>query len=162
MDLVNKVDASGILSVDLKDYQPREKVVFFDISPHLHMGLMLKEKEFRASLENTDWEQFRGKAVAIGCSTDAIIPTWAYMMLADKLQGIAACADYTTPENLALQLWKDNIRSADFSQLHDQKVAVKAGQTEPSLYITITDKLKPLVKTLMYGEAGLPKVIYKK
>ncbi|MCK7554121.1 DUF2480 family protein [Chitinophaga sedimenti] len=112
MELINKVDASGILSVDLKDYRPQQTIVFFDISPHLHMGLMLKEKEFRASLENTDWEQFRDKAVAVGCSTDAIIPTWAYMMLADKLQGIAACTDYTTPENLALQLWKNNIRNA--------------------------------------------------
>lgn len=162
-DFINKVKASGILTVDLNDFRPKEKSVFFDIKEHLYMGLMLKEKDFKESLAMIDWESFRNKPVAIGCSVDAIIPLWAYMVLADKLDGVTTRVAYTSPDALDLQLWKENIEHADFSYLQDKKVVVKADQQiAPALYLAVTSKLKPMVKSLMYGEAGLPKVICKR
>ncbi len=162
-DFVNKVEKSGIVTVDLMDFAPKQEVMFFDIKNHLYMEMIIKEVEFRKSIESVDWDSFRNKLVAIGCSIDAIIPTWVYMLIADKLHGIAHFADYSSENELKLQIWKRNIINADFSHLIDQKVVVRASSThDPSLYMLVTDKLKPIVKTLMYGEAGMPKVIYKR
>lgn len=161
--LLNKIETNGIITVDLLDYEPETKSLFFDIKEGLFMGLMLKEKEFRDFLAGFDWEIYRNKPVAIGCTADAIIPLWAYMSIAEKLSDMASQMDYTTAEILDLQLWKQRIEMADFSHLAGHKVVVRQSQKiAPSLYVAITNKLKPLVKTLMYGEAGLPKVIYKK
>ncbi|WP_236974072.1 DUF2480 family protein [Membranihabitans maritimus] len=159
----NKVERSGIIPVNLQDYEPEIKSIFFDIKEGLYMGLMLKEKEFKAFLAEVNWEKYRNMPVAIGCSTDAIIPSWAYMSIAEKLCGIATQIDYTSPGQLDLRLWKERIETTDFNHLEGQKVVVRQNQNiEPQLYLAITNKLKPLVKTLMYGEVGLPKVIYKK
>lgn len=161
-DFINKVEKSGIITVDLIDFAPKQKVVFFDIKNHLYMEMIIKEMEFRKSIESVDWDSFRNKIVAIGCSVDAIIPTWVYMLIADKLHGIAQFVDYSSENELKLQIWKRNIINANFSNLINQKVVVRASSThDPSLYVLITDKLRPIVKTLMYGEAGMPKVIYK-
>lgn len=158
-----KVALNVIITVDLADYEPESKSLFFDMKDGLVMGMLLKEKDFRDFLAGVDWEIYRNKPVAIGCTTDAIIPMWAYMSVAEKLCGIASQMDYTTAEMLDLQLWKQNIEVADFSHLAGQKAVVRQSQKiAPPLYVAITDKLKSLVKTLMYGEAGLPKVIYKK
>lgn len=161
--LLDNVKRSGIITVDLTDYEPEVKSVSFDIKNGLVMGLILKEKEFRTFLSETDWEIYRNKPVAIECTADTIIPTWAYMSIAEKLCGISTQMDYTTPELLDISLWKKQIETCDFSHLEGQKVVVRQSQKiAPQLYVAITGKLKPLVKTLMYGEAGLPKVIYKK
>jgi len=160
---VNKVELTGILTVDLMDYAPTEEVLFFDIAKYLYMELILKEKEFKEALAKIDWNLYEGKLVAIGCSTDAIVPTWAYMTIANHLEGIAKDMDYLPVDALKLQVWKANIEQADFSSLIGKKVVIRANaQIDPSLYITVTAKTKTLVKSLMFGEAGMPKVIYKK
>jgi len=127
------------------------------------MGMILKEKEFKESLSNVNWSFYENKAVAVGCTTDAIIPVWAYMTIANYLYEFAVEIDYTTVSLLRLQLWKRNITKSVFSGFSDEKVVIRANSTiDPSLYVLATQHLKPFVKTLMFGEAGMPKVIYKK
>ncbi|WMI68132.1 DUF2480 family protein [Mangrovimonas sp. YM274] len=160
---INKVQDNGIVTVDLEAYRPLENSLFFDIKEGLYMELLLKEKEFKAFLSEVNWDIYRGEPVAIGCTSEAIVPMWAYMMVAEKLNEVASDIDFMTSEQLDVNLWKRNILSTDFTHLSNQKVVVRQSQQVPSeLYIAITSKLKPLVKTLMYGEAGLPKVIFKK
>lgn len=151
-----------IVAIDLRDYQPEVKSVLFDFTPGLFQGLMLREKEFRAFLAEMDFEAFRNKPVAIGCSSEAIIPSWAYLSVAEKFVGVASRIAYSTQEQLDIQLWVEEIEKADFSGFKDKKVVVRqVSGIAPELYVAITLQLKPLVKTLMYGEIGLPKVIFK-
>lgn len=143
----NRVLQNCIITVDLHDYEPEVKSRFFNIKDGLYMGLMLKEKEFKSFLLEFDWEVYRNKPVAIGCSEDTIIPTWAYMSVAEKLCGIASEIDFTSTELLDTQLWINNIEQTDFSHLTGQKVVVRQStKIAPQLYVTITKKLKPLVK----------------
>jgi hypothetical protein len=159
---INKVTSSGILTIDLLDFAPKEKSVFLNIKDFLYEGLIVKEKEFKKSLSEVDWSTYRDKTVAIGCSTDAIIPPWVYMYIGSHLQGVATEFNYCSPQQLDLDRWKINIASADLSQYKNEKVVVRAHSSlDPSLYLYSAKRLKPIVKTLMYGEAGLPKVVWK-
>src|SRR5690349_14399160 len=88
-EIVNKVASSTLITIDLEDYYPREEILVFDLKPHLFMELILKEKEFRNTLQQIDWNQYQGKTVAVTCSADAIIPSWAYMLVAAYLQPVA-------------------------------------------------------------------------
>src|SRR5678816_4281807 len=87
--IVNKVAESGLITLNLEDYYPKGEIVLFDMKDHLFMGMILKEKEFREALKNLDWEKYRDKWVAITCTADAVIPVWAYMLVASNLSGIA-------------------------------------------------------------------------
>lgn len=159
---INKVEASGILTFDLYDFKPAEDAVLLDLKDFLYLGLILKEKEFKEALAAYDWEQLRGKAVAITCSEDSIIPTWAYMMLAHRLSGIAILYDYCSAEALDLKRWKIAVLQADITIYRGAKVVVRAYPAmDPALYLAATELLLPYVSTLLYGEAGLPKVIAK-
>ncbi|QBQ40777.1 DUF2480 family protein [Sphingobacterium psychroaquaticum] len=159
---INKVEASGIITVDLLDYEPKEKSFFLDIKPFLFMEMIVKEKEFKAALETYDWLSLKGRSVAVGCSVDTIIPTWAYMLLVNNLMGIATHIDFCSAAALDRLLWRDAVLATDFSYLTGEKVVVRARPNlDPSLYMAAAEKLKPVVKTLLYGEAGMPKVIAK-
>ncbi|WP_318345182.1 DUF2480 family protein [Flagellimonas baculiformis] len=154
---------NGILTLDLLEYQPKEKSQPFDIKDGLTHGMILVEKEFRLFLSQMDWEFFRGKPVAVACTEDAIVPQWAFMAISAKLQGIASEIALATPDQLNLRLWRESIESSDFSHLKGQRVVVQQNShIAPELYMSITEKLKPWVAALFYGEAGLPKVIYKR
>ncbi|MDA3614958.1 DUF2480 family protein [Polluticaenibacter yanchengensis] len=159
---VNKVENSGIVALDLIDFKPDTHIIAFDLKEHLYMGLIVKEKEFRQSVSELDFTLYKNKAVAIFCSVDTIIPTWVYMFLADKLYTSASFVDFKSPEELHTDLWKSNLIAADLLHFKDKKVVVRARPAiPPALFILATNLLKPLVKTLMYGEIGMPKVISK-
>lgn len=159
---INKVKASGILTVDLADFEPKETTFFLDIKAFLYEGGIIKEKEFKEALKSYPWENLRGKSVAVGCTEEAIIPSWVYMLLTLQLDGLASHITFSSEEALKQKLWQEAIRLTDFSELSDKKVVVRAnGKIPPLMYITITEKLSPLVKTLLFGEAGMPKVIFK-
>lgn len=161
--LINKVEASGIIALDLIDFKPQLEITGFDIKDHLFMGQIVKEKEFRASLSRIDFTSFRHKAVGIVCSADAIIPPWVYMALAEKFHSNAAYFDFKDKDAVELDLWKANLTKADLSAYQNQKTVVRArSEIPPALYMLAADRLKPLVTTLMYGEVGMPKVIFKK
>ncbi|MCS3532938.1 DUF2480 family protein [Chryseobacterium sp. JUb7] len=160
---INKAKTSGIIAIDLLDYKPLTEIATFDIKDLLFLGMIVKEKPFRESVSALDFTEYKEKTVAVTCSADAIIPSWAYMLLAEKLHPHAAHIDFSGPETMRLDLWKQNLQNADWKQYKDQKVVVKArSEITPALYLLASFLLKPWVKSLMYGEIGMPKVIYKK
>lgn len=158
----NKVEAAGIKPFDLIDFKPTTEVISFDLKPLLFMEMIVKEKEFRAALSLIDFSMYTNKAVAVYCSVDAIIPPWVYMVIADKLYPHAQLFAFSEETSLNLELWKYNILTADISDFKDHKVVVRARtDIHPELYMAATTLLKPVVKSLMYGEIGMPKVIFK-
>ncbi|WP_288447744.1 DUF2480 family protein [uncultured Chryseobacterium sp.] len=159
---INKAKASGIIALDLSDYRPTTEIVELDIKDHLFMGIIVKEKEFKESIAAVDFSVYNEKAVGIICSTDAVIPPWAYMLIMEKLSPYASYADLNNAETILLDLWKRRLIYADLKQYRNQKVVVRANTNyDPALYLLAAGLLKPLVKSLMYGEIGLPKVIFK-
>lgn len=160
---INKVENTGILALDLIDFKTNLAILSFDIKTLLYQEAIVKEKEFREALAAVDWSAFRNKAVAISCSVDAIIPPWVYMTLAEKLHPVAAYYDFKDVEALAIDLWRQTLRSTDLSHFQNQKVVVRARPEIPaSLFMLAAERLIPIVQTLMYGEVGMPKVIFKK
>lgn len=154
--IVNKVAESGIITLDLSGYLPdTNSIVEFDIKPFLFRELILKEKDFRASLQELDWEKFRNLNVAVICSTDAIIPVWAYMLVATYLNKVTAKAYYGTTTELFNVLLTGAINAIDVTQFNEKRVVVKGcGDIHvPELaYVLITQRLAPVVKSIMYGE----------
>lgn len=158
----NKINETGIVSIDLIDFAPEIKSISFDLVSLLYEGLIVKEKDFKSRLRDIDWNQYRNKPVAVNCSVDTIIPPWAYMLVSSHLKGIASRVEFTSAEELNVLLTKEKIKTSNFDHLENQKVVVLARpEIPPSLYISISQKLTPIVKTLLYGEVGLPKVIWK-
>ena len=161
----NKVAESGIVTLDLEDYYPKGDIVVFDIKDYLFMGLILKEKDFRLALQNLDVENYRNKYVAVFCSADAIIPMWAYMLIASALQGIAKDIVFGDEKNLINTLFIKNLYDLNISDYEDKRVVVKGCgdiQIPETAYLEITNKLRPVAKTIMYGEPCSTVPIYKK
>jgi len=162
---INKVAESGLISLDLAQYIPTNDIVVFDIKPYLFMDLILKEKDFRASLAAIDWIQFENKIVGIFCSTDAIIPMWANMLIVANLSPYVKSV-YFGDENKTRELvLLEEIQKLDASAFVDQRVVVKGCGDTPigeSAFIAITQKLRPVVKSIMYGEPCSTVPVYKK
>lgn len=162
---VNKVAESGIITLNLEDYYPKEAVASFDLKDYLFMGLILKEKDYREALKAKDFSEYQGKNVALFCSADAIIPIWAYMLATNYLQPIAKSVVFETPEKINNQLLLNNINGIDASDFADARVVVKGCGELPigeAAYVAITAKLRPYVKSIMYGEPCSTVPVYKK
>jgi len=163
--IVNKVAESGLITLDLEKYIPQEEIVAFDLTPFLFRGLILKEKDFRDSMQSEDWSKYAGKAVAVFCSADAIIPAWAYMLVSVMLSGIANTVYAGTPEELEKSLFLENLKKIETADFNDKRVVVKGcGEKQIGVfaYLEITRLLKPVVKTLMYGEPCSTVPVYKR
>jgi uncharacterized protein DUF2480 len=163
--IINKVAESGLITIDLADYYPKEQLVMFDLKDHLYMGLILKEKEFRAALKNLDWEEYRDKAVGLTCSVDAIVPPWAYMLVASYLQPVAKEVIMGNEKEVAKTVFIKNISRIDISAFTDQRVVVKGCGDVPIeefAYMEITKLLRPVARTIMYGEPCSTVPIYKR
>ncbi len=162
---VNKVAESGILTIDLEQFYPTNPRKVFDLKDHLFMGLILKEKDFRAALLTIDWSAYEGADVAVTCSADAIIPMWAYMLVASYLEPVAASVFFGTEQEMISQLMLRSIDKINVSEYADKRVVVKGcGDVEipASAYLSITHKLRSTVKSIMYGEPCSTVPIYKK
>lgn len=164
-ELRNKVAESGLITLDLEDFIPNNELVLFDLKNFLYTELILKEKEFRAMLDQHQWNQYQNKWVAITCSADAIIPMWAYMLVVSKLVGIAS--DIHVGDEISAQKNAiiENIIKLDASQYSDKRVVVKGcGDEEIAeyAYVEISKKLMPVVKSLMYGEPCSTVPVFKK
>ena len=163
--IINKVANSGLITLNLEDYLPKEEIAVFDLKDHLFMGLILKEKDFREALKKQDWQIYAGKHVAITCSADAIIPLWAYMLVTTYLQPIANTISVGTSEELQKQLFLHNINHINAGEFKDQRVVIKGCGDIPVgsyAYAEITRILLPEVKSIMYGEPCSTVPIYKK
>ena len=163
--IVNKVAGSGLVSLDLERFLPEGEVVGFDLKDHLFMGLILKEKDFREALKNLDWTIYQDKNVAVFCSADAIIPVWAYMLIATYLEPVAKEMYVGLPEEMNKHLFLKNIASINVNEFADQRIVVK-GCGDVAIgnfaYAEITKILKPVAKTIMYGEPCSTVPVYKK
>ena len=163
--IINKVAESGLVSVDLAHYIPTTEIVLFDIKQYLFMELILKEKDFRASLLSADFTIYQDKIVGIYCSVEAIIPMWANMLIASALQPFAKAIYFGDENKVREQILLEAIALINVSDFNDQRVVVKGcGETpiSESAYIAITNKLKPVVKSIMYGEPCSTVPVYKK
>ncbi len=162
---VNRVANSGLLTLNLEEFiHPGERVVY-DIKDNLFHGLMLREKDFREFIKTHDWAQFDGKNVAIVCSADAIVPTWAYMLLAIKLQNHAHRYVFGDLEALEQALFQEAIAGIDAEDYRDAKVVVKGCGEKPVptfAYVAIMQKLLPVTSSVMYGEPCSTVPLYKK
>lgn len=162
---INKVAESGLISLDLAQYIPTNEIIVFDIKPYLFMELILKEKDFRASLMTIDWAQFENKIVGIFCSTDAIIPMWANMLIVANLSPFAKSVYFGDENKIRELVLIDEIQKIDATSFTDQRVVVKGCSDSPvgeSAFIAITQKLRPVVKSIMYGEPCSTVPVYKK
>ncbi len=162
---INKVSESGLITINLEDYYPVEDVVVFDLKDYLFMGLILKEKDFREALKQIDTEKFTNKIVTVTCSADAIIPVWAYMLVVSTLQPMVKGIYFGTREQTLQHLLLHNISKLDPVAFTDQRIVVKGCGELPipeSVYFEITKILRPVVKSIMYGEPCSTVPVYKK
>jgi Protein of unknown function (DUF2480) len=161
----NKVAESGIVTIDLASLLPSNEIIVFDIKPYLFMELILKEKEFRAALLTTDWTIYKDKVVGIICSADAIIPMWANMLIVSALNPVAKGVYFGDENKVREQLLLENINTLNINEYNDQRVVIKGCGDTPigeSAYIAITQRLRPVVKSIMYGEPCSTVPVYKK
>jgi len=162
---INKVAESGLISIDLAEFIPSNEVAIFDIKPFLFKELILKEKEFRASLNEIDWSHYENKIVGIFCSTDAIIPMWANMLVVSSLNPFAHSVFFGDEAKVREQILLQGIFAINANDYLDQRVVIKGCGDTPigeSAYIAITQKLRPTVKSIMYGEPCSTVPVYKK
>lgn len=162
---VNKVAESGIITIDLEKYFPQEETVIFDIKDYLFMGLILKEKEFRLALKELDLQKFQNKIVAVTCTADAIIPMWAYMLISSTLQPVCSEIVFGDEKDAVLKLLIRNIHRIDKEDFADKRVVVKGCGDKPipeEAYLEITNLLRPVVKSIMFGEPCSTVPVYKK
>ena len=163
-EIINRVAGSKLITFNLEDYYPKGQRFLFDISDWLHEGFVLKEKEFRENAKEHDWSQYKDQFIALYCSTDAIVPAWAYMLITTYLEPYAKKVVIGDLENLESHLYQEVIESLDVSDLKDKPIIIKGCSTKPvpkNAYIFLIKKLQPIVKSLMYGEACSSVPLYK-
>ncbi|WP_405399987.1 DUF2480 family protein [Maribacter sp. Asnod2-G09] len=164
-EIVNKVAQSKLITFNLEEYYPQGKRVVLDIKDWLFEGFILKEKEFRAFAEAHDWSQYEGAYVAMQCSTDAIVPGWAYLLLSVKLSGIAKKAIQGTLVDLETSIYQSIIENLDVSEYQDKLIIIKGCSKKPvpaNAYLFLAERLKPVAKSIMYGEACSSVPLYKR
>ncbi len=154
-EIVNRVAQSPIVTFRLEDLFPAGTRLSIDLKDRLFMGLILKEKDFREWIANHDWTQYQGAHVAVFCSADAIIPIWAYMLVATQLQPVALSIHMGTPEVMESALFRQALDGIDFAEYQDRPVVVKGCSDRPvpmSAYAEVTARLMPFAKKISYGE----------
>ncbi|MBL4888342.1 MAG: DUF2480 family protein [Flavobacteriaceae bacterium] len=164
-DIINRVSDSKLKTIDLEDFYPPGQRVVLDISIWLRGGIVLHEKEFRAHLDHVPWADYQDAYVALCCSSDAIIPAWAYMLVATKLNAFAKTVVIGSLEALETQLFTQILSSFDVSPYKDKPVIIKGCADKaipPNAYLLLINKLQTHVKSLMYGEACSSVPLYKK
>lgn len=163
-EIVNKVANSGIVTIDLEEYYQNGERVLFDVKPLLFQELILKEKDFRDYIKNNDWSVYKNKFVAITCTNDAIVPTWAYMLVSLALEPFAKKIVFGNLEQLENELFEDSLSKMDYSQFNDARVVIKGCSNKPvpvNAYVKLTAALKPFAKSIMYGEPCSTVPLYK-
>lgn len=163
--IVNRVAKSPLKNIDLEELYPDGKRILFDIKNWLFEGIILKEKDFRESVNKHDWSQYQDTYVALTCSEDAIIPSWAYLLLSAELTPYAKKIVVGGLELLETSIFQDVINQIDISEYQDKPVIIKGCADKPipaSAFSFLIDRIQPIAKTIMYGEACSTVPLYKK
>ena len=164
-EIVNRVAQSKLITFDLEELYPEGKRVLFDIKDWLYEGLILKEKEFRTLVENFNWVQYQDNYVALTCSTDAIIPGWAYMLIASKLSSYVKSIVVGDLEYLEATIYQKILDNLDLDSFKDKPVIIKGCSNKPvpeNAYITAITQIQSVAKSVMYGEACSSVPLFKK
>lgn len=164
-EIVNKVSESGIVTINLESfYQEGERIVF-DIKEQLYEELVLKEKDFREFVKATDWSEYKDKLVAVTCSNDAIVASWAYMLIASALEPFAKKIVFGNIDMLEIILFHDALSKFNAESCRDQRVVIKGCSDKPvpvSAYLELTTLLRPFAKSIMYGEPCSTVPVFKR
>lgn len=163
--LVNRVAQSGLVTIKLEDYFPEQEVVPFDLKDYLFKELILKEKDFRAALKAHNWDQYEAKVLALYCSTDAIIPVWAYMLVAVYAAPIAEEVFQGTVDDYYKTAFRRALSELDPAAYEGERIVIKGCSDKPvpaSAYVELTQQLRPYARSIMYGEACSTVPLYKK
>ena len=164
-EIINKVAKSGIINLDLEDYAPRDIITELDLKDFLFEGLILKEKHFRESLKDHNWSSYRNNVLALFCSANSIIPMWAYMLVTSYLEKNNLINFYGNKEQVFNLLFLEVIGKIDIQKFKDKRVIIKGCgnlKIHEKIYVAITKKIQPAVKSLMFGEACSSVPIHKK
>jgi hypothetical protein len=164
-EIINRVTGSSLITFDLEEYyQPGERILF-DLKDHLFQGLILREKDLRDVVKQNDWSVYQDKFVAITCTADAIIPTWAYMLIAIALKPYAKAVEFGTLLQLEEKLFESVLSKVNWEQFRNSKVVVKGCSkvdVPASAYVKVVSELQPLAASLMFGEACSTVPLFKK
>lgn len=163
-EIINKVSGSGIVSIDLEEFYMEGERVIFDIKPHLFNELILREKDFREFIKTNDWSVYSQKIIGILCSADAIVPTWAYMLLTLALEPYAKRVFFGNLNEVENLLFSEKLVDFDPLKFKDARVVIKGcgdKQVPINAFVKLTTLLKPHVKSIMYGEPCSTVPLYK-
>lgn len=164
-EIVNRVAKSPLVSLDMDEYIDQSEKAYFDLKEGLFQEMLLREKDFRSFIKEHDWSQYKDKNVGVCCSTDAIIPSWAYMLVATKLHGIAKTVVFGGEEALERELINQAIETILRKDFRDAKVVIKGCggiQSRDYAYFQLTNRLLPMVSSIMYGEPCSTVPVYKR
>lgn len=163
--IVNKVASSQLVTFNLEDFYQEGERVLLDIKDQLYEGLLLREKDFRDFIKSHEWSQYENKFVAITCSTEAIVPTWAYMLLGIALQPFARKIIFGSLEALEAEIYRNELAKIDWSVFQDAKVVIKGCSkvdVPTGIYVDVVSYLKPYASSLMFGEPCSTVPLFKK
>lgn len=163
-ELVNKIANSPLVTLDMEHYAPQLNYALFDLKDHLFHGLILKEKDFREALKTLDWNQYQDKDLLVFCSTDAIIPMWAYMLISSYAAPIASNILNMNEEEYIRSKWAEVINKLDLSAYKDKKMVIKGcsdSPIPPTAYTLITTRLVGFANSIMFGEPCSTVPVYK-
>ena len=164
-EIVNRVANSALVTIDLEDFYPEGNRVILDISQWLFEGIVLREKDFRNNIKNHNWSQYQDCYLALTCSTDAIVPGWAYMLISIELVPFARKAVVGSLETLESILFSEVINTLYLSDFKNKSVIVKGCAHKPipqNAFVLLSQKLQPIAKSIMYGEACSSVPLFKK
>lgn len=164
-EIINKVQQSGLIQLDLADFKPKTAIETIDLKDHLWQGMVVKEKDFREFIKTNNWSKYTGKVVGVFCSVDAIIPTWAYMLVISKLQEENAIAFVGDQQEVEKHLMLQNISAIDLEKYTDGRIIIKgcADVAHPAFAMSeIVKRLQPVAKSIMYGEPCSTVPVFKK
>ncbi|HLW40258.1 MAG TPA: DUF2480 family protein [Brumimicrobium sp.] len=164
-EIINKIKASGLIQMDLADFKPKENIVLIDIKNQLWQGIALKEKEFRNFIKENDWNQYLNKVVGVYCSVDAIIPTWAYMLVVSRLEQEGIKAYIGDEKEVEKQLTLENIKALSLEEYTEGRIIIKGCSdiAHPAFAMSeLVKHLQPVAKSIMYGEPCSTVPVFKK
>ena len=163
--LVNRVANSGLITINLEDYFPEEKLVVFDLKDYLYKELILKEKDFRTALKELDWSQYEGVNLLVICSTDAIIPVWAFMLVTAYAEPVAHKIFQGNADAFYKVVYEEALKDFDGAQYEGKRIIIKGCSNKPvppAAYVILTKKLRPFAQAIMYGEPCSTVPIFKR